>query len=110
MKIMNIYEHNEHNEPFIYTLFVHLIIQCIRKHCIYLENILDFCCVCSCKRYWRLRIAEEACEWEALIYNIVTGLSYVCCIINPFPLLLKVPKILKTRVHLPVRKISGWPI
>lgn len=23
-----------------------------------------------CRRYWRLRIAEEACEWEALIYNI----------------------------------------
>lgn len=24
------------------------------------------------RRYWRFRIAEEACEWEALIYNIVT--------------------------------------
>ena len=22
------------------------------------------------ERYWRFRIAEEACEWEALIYNI----------------------------------------
>ena len=101
-------EHNEHNEPFIHYLYIFL--QFIRNHVIYLENILDFCGVCSCNRYWRLRIAEEACEWEALIYNIVTGLSYVCCIINPFPLLLNVHQILKTRVHLPVRKISGWPI
>ena len=29
---------------------------------------------------------------------------------NPFPLLLNVPQILETRVHLPVRKISDWPI
>ena len=29
---------------------------------------------------------------------------------GPFPLLLNVPQILKTRVHLPVWKISGWPI
>ena len=29
---------------------------------------------------------------------------------NPFPLWLNVPQILKTRVHLPVWKISGWPI
>jgi hypothetical protein len=29
---------------------------------------------------------------------------------NPFPLLLNIPQILKTRVHLPVWKISGWPI
>ena len=29
---------------------------------------------------------------------------------NPFPLLLNVPQILKTRVHLPLWKNSGWPI
>ena len=29
---------------------------------------------------------------------------------NPLPLLLNVPQILKTRVHFPVWKISGWPI
>ncbi|CAK9072562.1 DUF1554 domain-containing protein, partial [Durusdinium trenchii] len=32
----------------------------------------EFTCLrdALCRRYWRFRIAEEACEWEALIYNI----------------------------------------
>ena len=29
---------------------------------------------------------------------------------NPFPLLLKPPQILKTRVHLQFWKVCGWPI
>ena len=67
------------NETFIFIKYVRLV--CLSRKRIpsswifaALQN--GVAAVCSCERYWRLRIAEEACEWEALIYTIVV---VVCC-------------------------------
>ena len=99
-------EHNEHNEPFI-----HIYIMYTKTCYISRKHLGVLLCVCAAARGTGVfELQKKLVNGKRWFNNIVTGLSYVCRITNPFPLLLNVPKILKTRVHLPVWKISGWPI
>ena len=91
-------------------------------HCVFVDSndqqMCDSCATIDTWSYTWWKMCENDQDHYPLNYwNYPRGNFTVCHgnsrfkqMLNPFPLLLNVPHILKTRVHLQFWKICGWPI